>query len=168
MIIANKVYSSIQKAVSDGDTLSLECNGDRLSVRLQWIDAPETQKPGSSSEDSQIIKHWEWAQKAKSELVRIIDKQKLLLIPTSKDYYDRWLCDLYIGKVSLTTNVQIQLCKAGMATSYLPFNRHSYNSRELSLLKGIITETALANRKKIGIWSEPDFILPHEFKKLTF
>jgi hypothetical protein len=54
-----------------------------------------------------------------------------------------------------------------MAVTYMPFNRFAYNTRELTVLRGVITETAAANRKKLGLWSEPDLILPYEFKKLN-
>ena len=168
MIIAGNGYSAISKFVFDGDTLSLDCKGDKFTARLQWIDTPEAKKPTETSIDPTFQTHWIWAARAKTALLNLVDKQNLIVIPSEKDQYDRWVCDLYIGKVSAATNVQIQLCKAGMATSYLPFNRHSYSSRELTLLRGIITETANANRKKVGIWSEPNFILPYEFKKLIF
>ena len=99
--------------------------------------------------------------------MNLVANQSIIAIPLEKDQYDRWVCDCYVGAVKVANNLQIQLCKTGIAVSYLPFNRHIYNSRELNMLRGVITETANANRKKVGIWSEPDFILPYEFKKLN-
>jgi len=90
-----------------------------------------------------------------------------MAVPVAKDQFDRWLCDCYIDRISVSTNVQIILCKLGMAVSSLPFNRYSYSTIELAILRGIITATAIANRKKIGIWSKPDFILPYDFRQLT-
>jgi hypothetical protein len=60
------------------------------------------------------------------------------------------------------------LCNAGMCTNFLPFQTYNFTSRELSLLKGTITICAKAYSRKVGIWSMPDFILPYEFKKLSF
>ncbi len=183
MLVPGNEYSVLSKFVFDGDTLNLNFQGEpfggvypersrraqgkQFLARLQWIDTPETKKPNSSSTETKILTHWKWAETAKTALINLVYQKPLIAIPIEKDKYDRWICDLYLDKVSTATNVQIALCKTGMAVSYLPFNRYSYTSRELALMRGIITETANANRKKVGIWSEPSFILPHEFKKLN-
>ena len=168
MLIAGNGYSVLSKFVFDGDTLNLNFQGEQFLARLQWIDTPETKKPTQASNDSRVQSHWNWSERAKTALMNLVHQKPLICIPIEKDRFDRWLCDLYLNnKISATNNVQIQLCKAGMAVSYLPHNRYSYTSRELAVMRGIITETANANRKKVGIWSEPNFILPHEFKKLN-
>ncbi len=167
MLVAGNGYNCLSRFVFDGDTLNLDFRGEQFKARLQWIDSPESRKNGQNSTNPRILKHWEWAEKAKTALMNLVAGKSIITIPIEKDSFDRWVCDCYIGKVSAATNVQIQLCKAGVAVSYLPFNRFSYSSRELAVIRGIITETANANRKKVGIWSEPDFILPYEFKKLN-
>ncbi|WP_293134741.1 thermonuclease family protein [Microcoleus sp. bin38.metabat.b11b12b14.051] len=167
MLIPGNGYNCLSKFVFDGDTLNLDFQGQLFKARLQWIDSPESRKNGQNNNNPQILEHWEWAEKAKTALMDLVAGKPIITIPIVKDPFDRWVCDCYIEKVSATTNLQIKLCKLGMAVSYLPFNRYSYSSRELAVLRGIITETANANRKKIGIWSKPDFILPYEFKKLT-
>lgn len=167
MLIANNKYLCYSKFVADGDTLILDCKSEKFNARLQWIDSPESKKSTQSSTDSKILKHWEWAEKARVTLMNLVAGKPIITIPIVKDQYDRWVCDCYIDKVSAASNVQIAMSKAGMATSYLPFNRYAYSDRELTVMRGIITETAKANRKKIGIWSESDFILPYDFKKLT-
>ncbi|PSB49761.1 SNase-like nuclease [filamentous cyanobacterium Phorm 6] len=168
MLIANNGYSVLSKFVSDGDTLNLNFQGEQFVARLQWIDTPETKKSTQNSTDYKIQNHWSWAERAKTALINLVHQKPLICIPIEKDRFDRWVCDLYINnKISVANNVQIALCKAGMAVSYLPYNRYSYTSRELAVIRGIITETANANRKKVGIWSEPNFILPNEFKKLN-
>ncbi|MEG4803548.1 thermonuclease family protein [Microcoleus sp. ARI1-B5] len=168
MLVAGNGYLCYSKFVFDGDTLNLDFQGEQFRARLQWIDSPESRKNSQSSTDSKILKHWEWAEKAKTTLTNLVAGKPIVTIPIEKDQYDRWVCDCYLGTAKTTNNVQIQLCKAGMAVSYLPFNRFSYSTRELAVIRGIITETANANRKKLGIWSESDFILPYEFKKLNF
>jgi len=167
MLVPGNGYSVLSKFVFDGDTLNLNFQGEQFPARLQWIDTPETKKPTQNSTDSKILNHWNWAERAKTALMNLVYQKPLICIPIEKDRFDRWICDLYLEKVSAITNVQIALCKTGMAVSYLPYNRYSYTSRELALMRGIITETANANRKKVGIWSEPNFILPYEFKKLN-
>ncbi|MEG3981864.1 thermonuclease family protein [Microcoleus sp. D3_18a_C4] len=167
MLLAGNGYNCLSKFVFDGDTLNLDFQGEQFKARLQWIDSPESRKNGQNSANPRILKHWEFAEKAKTALINLVVEKPIIAIPIEKDSFDRWVCDCYIGKISAGTNVQIKLCKAGMAVSYLPFNRFSYSSRELAVMRGIITETANANRRKTGIWSVPDFILPYEFKKLN-
>lgn len=168
MIIAGNGYNCVPRFVFDGDTLKLDFRGFEFTARLQWIDCPETKKSYQQSNDPIILKHWQWAENAKVALMDLVKGKSIIAIPQEKDIHDRWVCDCYIQSVKASNNIQIQLCKAGLAISYLPFNRHAFINRELILLRGVITETALANRKKIGIWSEPNFILPANFKKLTF
>jgi len=167
MITLGKKYNCTSPFVFDGDTLNLDFEGEMVKVRLQMIDAPESRKNRQNSADPRIIDHWAWAEQAKTALMNLVQGQTIITYPISRDIFDRLLCDCYIGRVTARTNIQVNLCKLGMAVSYLPFNRYSYNSRELGVIRGVITETANANRKKIGIWSNPDFILPGDFKKLT-
>ena len=169
MIVSGNGYSVLSNFVFDGDTLNLNFQGEQFLARLQWIDTPETRKPSiHTNTDPRIQAHWSWAERAKTTLINLVHQKPLICIPIEKDRFDRWVCDLYLNnKISATNNVQIALCKAGMAVSYLPYNRYSYSGRELAVMRGIITETANANSKKVGIWSEPNFILPHEFKKLN-
>lgn len=167
LLITGKKYNCLSKFIFDGDTLSLDFQSYQFKARLQWIDSPESQKTGQNTTNPKVIKHWEWAEKAKTALMDLVAGKSIITIPIEKDQYDRWVCDCYLGTVKTANNLQIQLCKAGMAVSYLPFNRFSYSTRELAVMRGIITETANANRRKTGIWSEPDFMLPYEFKKLN-
>ncbi len=153
--------------IFDGDTLNMNYEGQQFRCRLQWIDCPESQKAGRTSEQPLILKHWELAEKAKTELFRMVDGKKIVVIPLEKDIYDRWICDLYADAVKVSANIQIALCKMGLAVPYFPQYRWKFSSRELAILRGIITETARADRAKSGIWSVPDFILPHSFKKIT-
>ncbi|MGB8686062.1 MAG: thermonuclease family protein [Microcoleus sp.] len=167
MIVAGNGYNCLSKFVFDGDTLKLEFKKFEFTARLQWIDCPETQKFQKSTEPA-VLKHWAWAERAKTALMDMVYQKSIIAVPLEKDQFDRWVCDCYIQSVKASNNIQIQLCKAGLAVTYLPFNRFSYSTRELAVIRGIITETARANRRKLGIWSELDFILPADFKKLTF
>lgn len=172
MIIAGKGYDCRSQFIFDGDTLNLSHGliGNQSEVfkaRLQWIDAPEAKKTGQNSTNPKILEHWEFAEKAKIALSTLVEGKLIMAVPIAKDQFDRWVCNCYVERISIKTNLQIILCKLGLAVSSLPFNRFSYNTNELSLIRGIITETANANRKKVGIWSSPNFILPYEFKKLT-
>lgn len=167
-IIAGKKFVSPVNFVNDGDTLILEKDGVEFKCRIRWIDAPETNK-GHSSTDPKIINHWDWADKSKSFLYNLVWDKKVTVIPIEIDQYNRWVCDLYLGdRIITSTNIQLQLSNAGMCANSLPFQMYNFpTSRDLSLFKGILTNCANAYKKKLGIWSSPDFIIPYEFKKLT-
>ncbi|MBW4680582.1 MAG: thermonuclease family protein [Microcoleus vaginatus WJT46-NPBG5] len=163
-----KIQTTI-KTVLDGDTVILRYNGQEFSSRARWIDAPETKKWGQSSEDPRILKHWDWAEKSKAFLLNLAaGSQILTIIPVQIDQYNRWVCDWYLGtEVKLATNIQVQLCAAGMSANSLPFQHYHFSaSRDLSLYVGILRKCADACKKRVGFWMEPDFILPYEFKKL--
>jgi endonuclease YncB( thermonuclease family) len=168
VLVAGNGYRCIPGFVFDGDTLNMSFQGEQFKCRLQWIDCPEAQKTGKTSTDPLILKHWEWADRAKVALSNLVVGRDIIAIPSGKDMYDRWLCDLYIGTIKAANSVQIQLAKLGMCTTFFPYDRFNFSTRELVIYRGILTETAIANRKKVGIWSVSDFILPHEFKKLSF
>ncbi|MEG4248711.1 thermonuclease family protein [Microcoleus sp. Pol10D4] len=172
-IIPGVAYKAELGFVYDGDSFNLKLvsptttESQSIICRSQWIDTPETQKPDKTSSDSLVLKHWEWAQKAKLALMNLIQNRALIAIPYEQDMYRRWVCDVYIDNLLLSNNVQIKQVQSGLAVSQLPFNRHIYSVREANLLRAIINAAATANRKKVGLWGEANMILPYEFKKLS-
>lgn len=172
-IIKGTAYKAEVGFIYDGDSFNLKLisptgsESQGIICRSQWIDTPESQKPGQTSTEPLILKHWEWAQKAKLELMNSIQNKALIAIPFEQDLHQRWVCDIYAGSLLLANNIQLQQIKLGLAVSRLPFNRHVYSVRESSLFRSIISAAATANRKKVGLWAEPNMILPYEFKKLS-
>jgi endonuclease YncB( thermonuclease family) len=168
-IVAGKKFVSPVNFVTDGDTLILEKDGVEFKCRLRWIDAPETYKgQGKSNTDPKILDHWDWGLKSKNFLYNLVADKNVTVIPIEIDQYNRWVCDLYLGdRVTTSANIQLQLSNAGMCANSLPFQVYNFPTpRDLALFKGILTNCATAYKKKLGIWSSPDFILPYEFKKL--
>ncbi|MEG5043438.1 thermonuclease family protein [Microcoleus sp. B4-C1] len=172
-IIKGRVYKAEVGFIYDGDSFNLKLlsatgtESQNIICRAQWIDTPESQKPGKSSTDPRVIKHWEWAEKAKLALMNLIQNRALIAIPYEVDQYQRWVCDVYLDNLLVSSNVQVKLAQSGFAVSRLPFNRHIYNVRETTVLRSIIAGAATANRKRIGVWSQSNMILPYEFKKLS-
>lgn len=166
-IIIGKPHICTPGIVFDGDTLNLSTEGEQFICRLQWIDCPEAKKSVQNSTDPLILSHWQWAIEARNALMNLVQGKQLIAIPLEKDIYDRWVCDVYVGATLLANNVQINLCKLGLGVTFAPFNKFDFTARNMSLLFAIIKQTTLARKNKIGIWSVPNFILPHEFKKLT-
>ncbi|MEG4850849.1 thermonuclease family protein [Microcoleus sp. B5-D4] len=172
-IIKGSVYKAELGFVYDGDTFNLKLisatgtESQSIICRSQWIDTPESQKPGKTSTDPLILKHWEWAEKAKLALRNLLQNRALIAIPYELDQYQRWVCDVYLDNLLVSSNVQVKLAQSGLAASRLPFNRHIYNVRETTVLRSIIAGAATANRKRVGLWKEANMILPYEFKKLS-
>jgi endonuclease YncB( thermonuclease family) len=177
-IVKGTAYKAELGFIYDGDSFNLKLSSSTgteslgIICRLQWIDTPESQKPKQTSSDPLILKHWEWANKAKLALINLIQGKALVAVPYELDMYKRWACDVYLdvsksGGLLLSNNVQLKMLQSGLAVSLLPYNRHIYSVRESNLLRSVVTTAATANRKKVGLWSEPNMILPHEFKKLA-
>ena len=177
-IVKGTAYKAELGFIYDGDSFNLKLSSSTgteslgIICRLQWIDTPESQKPNQTSSDPLVLKHWEWAKKAKTALMGLIQNKALIAVPYELDMHKRWACDVYLNVSSskdlpLSNNVQLKMVQCGLAVSLLPYNRHIYSVRESNLLRSIISDAATANRKKVGLWSEPNMILPHEFKKLS-
>jgi len=162
-----KAIKSTVLNIYDGDTIKCQYKNDIFISRARWIDTPEMKKQSENSTDKRIIKHWEYAIKAKYFLINLLSKKDFLtVIPYDIDSYGRWLCDWYIDTISIENNLQLKLCNAGLAAYFLPFQYYNFTSnRELALFLSIIKSCAIANRKKIGFWSEPNFMLPYEIKQ---
>lgn len=164
--------------VADGDTINFsDLSGNTFDSRARWIDAPETKKSNQSSDSEQILLHWEWGKRSKQFLSLIFQpiidtKSQVILYSYEPDRYGRILSDWYLNTTALKNNLQFQLISQGLAVPFLPFDKYDFPvSRELSLFKGIVDATAKAYKANLGFW--PDyksgkFILPNEFKKLTF
>jgi endonuclease YncB( thermonuclease family) len=167
MVTVGKKHICNPGYVFDGDTLNLTYQGVQFTTRLQWIDCPETKKTHQST-DARILRHWMWAEQAKTALMNMVQGKSIIAFPQEKDQYDRWICDCYVESIKAANNIEILLCKAGLAVTFIPYNRYDFTVREVKLLRGVITATAIANRKKLGIWSEPNFITPAEVKKMQF
>ena len=128
--------------VSDGDTIAVECDGDKLKLRFCGIDVPEKAQPlGTES-------------KAKLENLVMLDQGKVLVSMIEKDRYGRTVAevDVFSGRKNergekeyLFVNGEIVL--AGLAYHYKQYSANCPN-REV-----IATAEDMAKKKKIGVWS---------------
>ncbi|MFN9654467.1 MAG: thermonuclease family protein [Dolichospermum sp.] len=152
--------------VYDGDTLLISNNNLTKVVRSRFIDCPEIKKEWQSSNNPKILKHWEWGIKAKKFVEDLIPTNKILYaILFEKDKYDRVLCDLYNSEeITEDSNLQLNLCAAGMASYFLPFQYYDFSSnRELNLFLEVIRQCAIAKNRKVGFWKD-DIPLPYLIK----
>lgn len=155
--------------IIDGDTFIGSVGKRRNYYRARWIDAPELRKKSNViPEMPDNLSHWLWAERSRlflADLLRLCPNWNLTIVPNKIDSYQRVLCDWYIGEPLIENNVQVSMCLGGMATSSLPFQQYYFPNNDLDLYIGILKATAEACRDKAGFWSEPNFIVPAEFKR---
>lgn len=124
--------------IYDGDTMTLQCQGEQTKVRLYCIDAPEMgQTP--------------WGTQARDYL-RSITGRTVKLVRVDKDRYGRIVGEVYNGEVNLNL-AQVQ---AGYVAVYYAYCKKSeYQSAE--------NQAKNANN---GIWSIPGLQqTPWEWRK---
>jgi endonuclease YncB( thermonuclease family) len=124
--------------IYDGDTMTLQCQGEETKVRLYCIDAPEMgQTP--------------WGKQARDHL-RSIAGNAVKLVRLDKDRYGRVVGEVYRGD----ENLNLAQVKTGYAAVYDAYCKKS----EYPL------EEQRANSAKQGIWSTPGIHqTPWEWRK---
>lgn len=117
------------RKVADGDTVTVSCDGGRLTVRVWGIDAPESgQKP--------------WGQASKTHLQRLLPAAGPVAVQVvDTDRYGRAVARLFADNEDLG----LAMVAAGRAVVYEQYNDSaSYRAAE-----------ADARRAGRGVWSEP-------------
>ena len=116
-------------SVGDGDTVRVSSRqGEKITIRLACIDAPETSQGASGIWSTEALKG-------------LIQGKSIALKPQVKDRYGRTVAEIYQG----STNVNMQMVRLGAAYAYRQYlkqcDREAY----------IKAETAAMNRKA-GLW----------------
>ena len=120
--------------ISDGDTLSCLYNNKPLKVRLQYIDAPESEQP--------------FGNRAKQALSALAFKKPITLRITGYDKYQRLLAVAFDGQ----TNINLAQVEQGMAWAYRE-TQPIYQQAQIH-----------AQQKKIGLWRDPNPIEPADWR----
>lgn len=155
--------------VIDGDTLMIWQSGERQSLRIRWIDTPETKKDNDQVLSKYDENQWMWGQIAKDFLIKFVNQaDSLIYAETGNDTYGRILIDLYANHKQITHNYQRLVCELGFATDFLPYAKSltSAGTDDVILYKEIINRQFEAMQQKKGIWGDEDFLNPYEWRKL--
>lgn len=135
----NRTLSCYVVRISDGDTLTCALkNSKKLTVRLVGIDAPEKAQP--------------FGNKSRQLLVNLAHKRDVVLEIQGYDRYKRVLATVYNKE---NQNVNLIMVKKGMAWAY---QRNKKNSPYWMAEQQ-------ARRKRIGLWKDPNPILPADWRK---
>ena len=116
-------------SIGDGDTVRVASrSGERVTIRLACIDAPETAQGASGKWSTQMLE-------------RLIQGKSISLKPQVKDRYGRTVAEIFVGK----TNINLQMVNEGAAYVYRQYlrqcDRDAYLRAESS-----------AKNQRIGVW----------------
>jgi micrococcal nuclease len=133
-------------AVSDGDTLKLDRNGETQTIRLCGIDAPEApkvRKDGTVSAPGQPL-----GQEAKEKLQRLVDKAQgeVSIVPVERDRYGRTVAEVFVlGETEQF--IQEEMLKAGLAYVYPEYVQQCPNAEAMQ------KSEAIGQKKRLGVWA---------------
>ena len=123
--------------VSDGDTVWVSTGHGRHKVRLNRIDAPESDQP--------------YGKESAAHLKSLIGGKQVRVEYEKLDQYGRILGIIFLGE----TDINLQMVKDGCAWHYKHFDKTpAYAEAERA-----------AREAKRGLWSAPDPINPYQWRK---
>lgn len=136
----NPVLVGTVTRVVDGDTLVVQLASGPIRVRLDSIDAPESDQPGGA--------------RATMALTSLVDHHRVELEVVTQDRYERLVAQVTVNGTSINET----LVKEGHVWTYRRYARNPDYCRW--------EETA--RREKRGLWSLPtrDWIYPSEWRRL--
>jgi len=137
--------------VSDGDTIAVDCDGEKLKLRFCGIDAPESKQPLGAE--------------AKDLLRKMVEGKQVVIRPIERDKYDRTIAEVEVKGDRMVSKdqpeilyVNTEMVKAGMAYHY---KQYSGNCPSREAISSAENE---AKAKRIGVWSG-DYQKPWEYRK---
>ncbi|MCH4905215.1 thermonuclease family protein [Cylindrospermopsis raciborskii CHAB3438] len=161
-LFENTNIKDVVEKVSDGDTLILrDGGGEKHKVRLGCIDAPEIPHSHKQkrSKKRQDMNQFNWGVRAKNRLAQLIKNsgRRVKINVVDQDEYGRKVIELRLRDDTL---VQEVLLTEGLAKVH-PEYMKLCSSKDIML-----QAQTQAQRQKIGIWGDDEFINPWEYRKL--
>ena len=135
--LAETVYQGKVVKIADGDTLTLLVDSKQLKIRLSDIDTPERKQP--------------FGTKAKQALPDLAFSRRAQVVEVTVDRYGRIVGRVYVDDVDVNRELMAQ----GFAWVY---RRYSDDAELVEL-------EAQAKEKGLGLWAEPNPILPWEWQR---
>ena len=136
--------------VTDGDTVKVAENSEKMTIRLVGIDAPETSK--KKNEPGQPF-----SQKSTKHLAGLVLNKSVEIKSYSTDRYCRTLGVIFVGE----KNANLEMVKAGLAEVY---RGRPANGLDLRSYWSAETE---AKKTGIGMWSLGDkYISPRKWRRI--
>lgn len=123
--------------VYDGDTITVDVDGEKVRVRVSEIDAPELEQS--------------YGKESMDYLARILEGKKVCLDKHGVDVYRRWLADVYVGTFSISR----LMVASGSAWVYSEYSHDAL----------LLAAQQRAKSQKVGLWADPNPIPPWEYRK---
>lgn len=148
------------KRVSDGDTIVVADGGKNTTVRFACMDAPEVPHSQKERESRKVLdkNQFAWGVKAQSRVERLVKQggDRVLLTVTDTDQYGRKVSEVRLPNGTL---IQQVLIAEGLALVYRPYLKNCPSAA--------LIEQAEASAKKNlrGVWGDPKFTPPWEYRK---
>lgn len=150
------------KSISDGDTMTVTTfQGETLKVRFACVDAPEV--PHSAvqrqSRKRRDKNQFHWGEQAKNRLQQLVNTGggTVSLTITDTDRYGRKISEVRLPNGTL---VQEVLAREGLTLVYRPYLKDCPSSPLVEQAE------ATAKRQKQGVWNDPKFLPPWEYRQL--
>jgi endonuclease YncB( thermonuclease family) len=110
--------------VIDGDSIVLESQGEKSSIRLSEIDAPERDQP--------------YGPESKRALQRLAHGREARIVVIDRDRYGRWVGDVWVGEM----RVNYEMVRQGHAWAYTRYAKST----------AIVELEDEARREGRGLW----------------
>ena len=129
-------------SVGDGDTIRVTtANGQKVTIRMACIDAPETAQGESGTQATLVLK-------------QLLGAGPVEIRPQTMDRYGRTVAEVYAGG----RNVNLEMVRLGMAYAYRQYlsgcDENAYLGAE-----------AQAERSRQGVWRWGNEVKPWDFRK---
>ena len=129
-------------SVGDGDTIRVTgANGQKVTIRMACIDAPETAQGESGAQATLVLK-------------QLLGSGPLEIRPQTVDRYGRTVAEVYAGG----RNVNLEMVRLGMAYAYRQYLSGCDESAYLGA-------EAQAERGRQGVWRWGNEVKPWDFRK---
>ena len=135
-------YNAIVSKVTDGDSIHVIYKGNKLKIRLLYIDAPELKQA--------------YGMESKEFLENIILNKTVTVSCAKKDFYGRELCEIFLYGSDTPTYINAKMIKSGNAWVYKSNRSNTY----------LINLEKDAIYYKRGLWHSEDAIEPWAYRIL--
>lgn len=162
--------------IYDGDTFLGERNLHFETVRLNWIDAPEIQRSHQELRNITDERQWYWGDRSRKEFENFVensaDPGHIWINEYERDKYGRVLGDVFRDyRYFNKDNLQCHLLRSGLAVNFFPrMDRIVWEKSypRVRLFCAFLRANYWARKKGRGVWSDPNFMIPYEYRQSWF
>lgn len=148
------------KRVSDGDTIVVADGAKNTTVRFACTDAPEVPHSQKERSSRKVLdkNQFSWGLKAQNRVQQLVKQggDRVLLTVTDTDKYGRKVSEVRLPNGTL---IQTILVQEGLALVYRDYLKKCPSAAEIEQAE------ARAKQNLRGVWGDPKFTPPWEYRK---